>query len=268
MRVVCNPAGQQWPASSGGNGSIITPWKPDRPPSYETLFPQGPPQQVPPLNHSPQFAHMSAVAALGSTRSINHSLTNAVNLVTFSRQNQACGSRAVASTSRQADQRTTAEASIPFDVNHSLDRRVSIKRECSRSSLLSHGVRIHAPIVDAVRLTLNTSEPSDSPPSYDSDNYTLAENFGYFQNAHCSNNPQLVPTSQQCYNNRDVDSRTQQENNCQSNFSDQNCNNEVPGRSNDESLGAEDEMTSSAVSENTHYHSCSEHNESHDESGA
>ncbi|XP_018021447.1 uncharacterized protein LOC108677693 [Hyalella azteca] len=42
VRVVCNPATQPWPATASG----ATIWKADHPPSYEALFPHGPPQEV------------------------------------------------------------------------------------------------------------------------------------------------------------------------------------------------------------------------------
>ncbi|KAF2364266.1 hypothetical protein FHG87_004986, partial [Trinorchestia longiramus] len=59
VRVVCNPAGQSWPASAAG----ATPWKQDNPPSYEALFPHGPPQEaanIVPEVHPAQFVPATA----------------------------------------------------------------------------------------------------------------------------------------------------------------------------------------------------------------
>lgn len=203
---MCNPSGQPW---SRGRGPNAASWKPDMPPSYDALFPHGPPEgaaNVPFQIHSPQFALETGVSTLGPGNSLHSSaagdgsriiplqLTNdgaagpavlsgygtntipstlrRARMAAFeasSQSTQLIGLESVASTSSNIP--THNENNQILSCSQSLDRRVAIRRECSTSSPLSYGVHINSPIIDPSRLAISSDLPS-SPPSYDSENYT------------------------------------------------------------------------------------------------
>lgn len=179
------------------------PWKPDMPPSYEVLFPHGPPEDVsnvPPQTHSPQFAHQAcaAAAALGGENGRHSSSLSEVNCMqmqpmaegnahtivteltartagtSLTQHQQQLNNRLFNSSSPSGPSnfREDDELHHQFGCSQSLDRRIPIRREISRSSLLNHGIRCNNPMIDASRLTLS-SDPPSSPPSYDSENYTV-----------------------------------------------------------------------------------------------
>ena len=169
VRVVCNSTGSQ----NDSQGNVITTsnqWKTERPPAYDAIYPQGPPDEisnVPRQIHSPQFAHATATSssvAVVSTRSMvpQHRSVENIEMQAFPQHNH---HRSATQLREPGDTNTGTPTTLfhhhpnttpIIGYSQSLDRRVPFRRLPGEEPCC-HIASEHLPC---------------SPPSYDYQNYT------------------------------------------------------------------------------------------------
>ena len=183
VRVVCNSSCHNWTEGPAHPPPHSRHWKPDMPPSYDALFPHGPPDDTGPATEE-RYEGRGALSP-GSSESYHlhqqQSRPNSMigpNPDLNSEQSTSAGhgvrflgnlgvdrsEPGISSGSTQdvSSRVFMSENNVRYQCSRSLDRRIPICRELNTSSLLNQGVNITSPLADAVALENSTTRNSEN----------------------------------------------------------------------------------------------------------